>query len=108
MLLMYADGRVRLWDTQTTEFRRSTSIDKAEELLGQGGWTELYVASISSVIPADTFERTAQSHSLAICRVRYFPYFQVITKDWMPVSYTSSLSVAFNLLLGVIRINPTS
>ena len=41
MLLIYADGRVRLWDIQTTEFWRSTNIEKAEELLAQGGWTEL-------------------------------------------------------------------
>ena len=41
MLLIYGDGRVRLWDTQTTEFWRSTSVDKAEELLSQGGWAEL-------------------------------------------------------------------
>jgi hypothetical protein len=41
MLLIYADDRVRLWDIQTTEFWRSTSVDKAEELLSQGGWTEL-------------------------------------------------------------------
>ena len=42
MLLIYADGRVRLWDIQTTEFWRSTNIEKAEELLAQGGWTELW------------------------------------------------------------------
>lgn len=41
MLLVYSDGLVRLWDIQTTEFWRSTSVDKAEELISQGGWTEL-------------------------------------------------------------------
>lgn len=41
LLLIYEDGRVRLWDVQTTEFWRSTSVDKAEELIAQGGWTEL-------------------------------------------------------------------
>lgn len=41
MLLIYADDRVRLWDIQTTEFWRSTSVEKAEELISQGGWTEL-------------------------------------------------------------------
>ncbi|KZP13950.1 WD40 repeat-like protein [Athelia psychrophila] len=44
LLLIYDDGRVRLWDVQTTEFWRSTSADKAEELIGQGGWTELSLA----------------------------------------------------------------
>ncbi len=42
MLLIYEDRRARLWDTQSREFWRSLSLDKAEELLPQGGWTELY------------------------------------------------------------------
>lgn len=42
MLLIYEDRRARLWDTQLREFWRSLSLDKAEELLPQGGWTELY------------------------------------------------------------------
>lgn len=42
LLLVYVDGRVRLWDMQTTEFRRSTDADKAAELLGEGGWTQMY------------------------------------------------------------------
>ncbi|KAI0671154.1 WD40 repeat-like protein [Trametes maxima] len=40
LLLTYADGRTRLWDTQTREFWRSMSVEKADELVRQGGWHE--------------------------------------------------------------------
>ena len=40
MLLVYTDGRARLWDTRTREFWRSMSVEKAEELVQQGGWFE--------------------------------------------------------------------
>jgi WD repeat-containing protein 7 len=39
-MLSYSDGRVRLWNVKTREFWRSTAVDKAEELLHQGGWVE--------------------------------------------------------------------
>ncbi|KAH9950696.1 WD40 repeat-like protein [Amylocystis lapponica] len=48
LLLMYADGRARLWDTKTREFWRSMNIDKAEELLKQGGWSEWLVGATAS------------------------------------------------------------
>jgi WD repeat-containing protein 7 len=38
LLLLYTDGRARLWDTNTLEFWRSMTSQKAEELLDQGGW----------------------------------------------------------------------
>ncbi|KAI9511385.1 hypothetical protein F5148DRAFT_1323298 [Russula earlei] len=41
LLLLYADGRARLWDVKTLEFWRSMVLEKAKEVLGQGGWTEL-------------------------------------------------------------------
>jgi hypothetical protein len=41
ILLVYADRRVRLWDVKTKEFWRSMSLDKAEELVAQGGWTDV-------------------------------------------------------------------
>ena len=44
LLLLYADDRARLWDVKTLEFWRSMDTEKAEELLAQGGWTELFVA----------------------------------------------------------------
>ncbi|KAJ7904510.1 hypothetical protein B0H14DRAFT_2663171 [Mycena olivaceomarginata] len=40
ILLLYADRRARLWDVKTKEFWRSMSLDKAEELVAQGGWTD--------------------------------------------------------------------
>ncbi|KAF9031392.1 WD40 repeat-like protein [Hymenopellis radicata] len=43
LLLMYADRRARAWDIKTKEFWRSMNADKAEEMLAQGGWTDLYV-----------------------------------------------------------------
>lgn len=41
LLLIYSDARVRLWDAQTKELRRSMTQDKAEELLAQGEWADL-------------------------------------------------------------------
>ncbi|OJT12977.1 WD repeat-containing protein 7 [Trametes pubescens] len=43
LLLVYTDGRARLWDTGTREFWRSMSVEKAEELLLQGGWHEWFI-----------------------------------------------------------------
>lgn len=43
LLLIYADGKARLWDVKTQEFWRSMTKDKAENLLEQGGWYEMYV-----------------------------------------------------------------
>ncbi|KAJ7166355.1 hypothetical protein C8R43DRAFT_985618 [Mycena crocata] len=43
ILLIYADRRARLWDVKTKEFWRSMSLDKADELVGQGGWTDVLI-----------------------------------------------------------------
>ncbi|KAJ7068988.1 hypothetical protein B0H15DRAFT_138368 [Mycena belliarum] len=43
ILLVYADRRARLWDVKTKEFWRSMGLDKAEELVAQGGWTDVMV-----------------------------------------------------------------
>ncbi|KAJ7465077.1 hypothetical protein FB451DRAFT_1262556 [Mycena latifolia] len=43
ILLIYADRRARLWDVKTKEFWRSMGLDKAEELVAQGGWTDIMV-----------------------------------------------------------------
>lgn len=40
-MLTYLDGRARMWDVKTKEFWRSMGRDKAEEIIGQGGWNEL-------------------------------------------------------------------
>lgn len=41
MLLTYANARARLWNAKTKEFWRSMALDKVEEMLSQGGWTEV-------------------------------------------------------------------
>jgi hypothetical protein len=46
LLLLYGDNRARLWDTKTREFRRSMSVEKAEEMLKQGGWNNWCVSDI--------------------------------------------------------------
>lgn len=38
MLLVYQDGLARIWDIKTQEFRRSTTADKADELLAREQW----------------------------------------------------------------------
>ncbi|KAJ7644581.1 hypothetical protein FB45DRAFT_898250 [Roridomyces roridus] len=43
ILLIYADRRARLWDIKTKEFWRSMGLDKAEELIAQGGWKDVQV-----------------------------------------------------------------
>lgn len=40
LLLLYSDGRARLWDIQTLEFWRSMNVGKSEEMLLQGGWSQ--------------------------------------------------------------------
>ncbi len=47
LLLIYHDGRARLWDTRTREFWRSMSLEKAAELVQQGGWLEWLVSLVS-------------------------------------------------------------
>ncbi|KAJ6624507.1 hypothetical protein B0H10DRAFT_2174467 [Mycena sp. CBHHK59/15] len=43
ILLIYADRRARLWDVKTKEFWRSMGLDKADELVAQGGWTDISI-----------------------------------------------------------------
>jgi hypothetical protein len=51
LLLLYGDDRARLWDVKTLQFWRSMNMEKAKELLSQGGWTELsvtvYIVAVS-------------------------------------------------------------
>lgn len=42
ILLAYANGKARVWNIETGEFRRSTGLDAAEEMLREGEWSELY------------------------------------------------------------------
>jgi len=39
LLLIYKDARARLWGIKAKEFWRSMGVEKADELLGQGGWS---------------------------------------------------------------------
>jgi rabconnectin-3b len=41
LLLVYADGRARLWDVKTQEFWRSMTTKAVDELLTQGAWFEV-------------------------------------------------------------------
>ena len=43
LLLIYGDRHARLWDVKTREFWRAMAVDKANELVGQGGWAEWHV-----------------------------------------------------------------
>ena len=38
LMLLYEDGRARLWDMKAKEFWRSMRLEKAAEMLSQGGW----------------------------------------------------------------------
>ncbi|KAL1756097.1 hypothetical protein FB107DRAFT_212176 [Schizophyllum commune] len=49
LMLLYVDGRARVWDTATRELWRTVGQDKALEMLQRGGWTELYVELTSRV-----------------------------------------------------------
>lgn len=41
VLLAYANGKARLWNVETMEFRRSTGLDAAEDMLSSGAWHEM-------------------------------------------------------------------
>lgn len=43
VLLAYANGKARVWNVETCEFRRSTGLDAGEDMLQSGDWAELYV-----------------------------------------------------------------
>lgn len=47
LLLIYGDRHARLWDVRTGEFWRAMTVDKADELVDQGGWAEWYVTILS-------------------------------------------------------------
>lgn len=61
ILLAYANGKARVWNVETMEFRRSTGIDAADEMLQSGTWSEMCVLSLrDQLIIAEC--RVAQSH----------------------------------------------
>ncbi|TFY53289.1 hypothetical protein EVJ58_g9531 [Rhodofomes roseus] len=48
LILLYCDGRARLWDSKTQEFWRSMNADRTDEMLRQGGWTSWLVGNGAS------------------------------------------------------------
>lgn len=43
LIIMYKQGRARVWNLESGEFRRSTSIDSASEMLASGDWVDMWV-----------------------------------------------------------------
>lgn len=41
ILVTYTNGKARVWNTDTGEFRRSTGLDAAEEMVKEGEWEEV-------------------------------------------------------------------
>jgi len=65
ILLAYANGKARVWNVETMEFRRSTGIDAADEMLQSGTWSEMWVLLLRyQLIIAEC--RVAQSHHCAV------------------------------------------
>ncbi|GJE92636.1 WD40 repeat-like protein [Phanerochaete sordida] len=62
LLLVYGDGRARLWDTRTREFWRSMGADKTEDMLRQGGWTEWTIPLAAEDGPQDVFAVAGYDH----------------------------------------------
>ncbi|PCH40392.1 WD40 repeat-like protein [Wolfiporia cocos MD-104 SS10] len=73
LLLLYADGRARLWDTKTMEFWRSMTAAKADEMLSQGAWVGWGIesmaspsSSVLSSIPGECGANTASTLQLDV------------------------------------------
>jgi hypothetical protein len=47
LILTASHGRARVWNLESGEFRRSTSIDAATDMLVKGEWIELWVLCLS-------------------------------------------------------------
>ncbi|KAL4259622.1 WD40-repeat-containing domain superfamily protein [Pleurotus pulmonarius] len=63
-LLYYANHMVRLWDVKTKEFWRSMTAGKADELMEEGGWAQLFADDLNHP-PHPTLRRFAsRSRSL--------------------------------------------
>ena len=48
-MMAYANDKARVWNMETLEFRRSTALDAAEDMLGIGDWVEMSVASLERI-----------------------------------------------------------
>lgn len=49
IMLAFENGKTRVWNVETREFRRSTGFDSAEEMLNSGGWTEVQLGTPTPV-----------------------------------------------------------
>ncbi|KZT64172.1 WD40 repeat-like protein [Daedalea quercina L-15889] len=47
LMLLYRDGRARLWDSKTQEFWRSMNAERTDDMLNQGGWSSWYVGHLT-------------------------------------------------------------
>ena len=41
ILLAYANGKARVWNYNTGEFRRSTGLEAGEDMMANGNWEEV-------------------------------------------------------------------
>ncbi|ORX37934.1 hypothetical protein BD324DRAFT_623874 [Kockovaella imperatae] len=48
LLLTYASGKARVWNLKTCEFRRSTGLDAAGDMLQSGDWTEILISDTAT------------------------------------------------------------
>jgi hypothetical protein len=49
IMLAYENGKARVWNVETREFRRSTGFDSAEDMLASGHWAEIPFRAPSAV-----------------------------------------------------------
>ncbi|KAI9633004.1 uncharacterized protein MKK02DRAFT_40384 [Dioszegia hungarica] len=48
VMLAYANGKARVWNYETQEFRRSTGLDAAEDMLNSGEWAMVDLDALST------------------------------------------------------------
>lgn len=99
LLLIYDDQRARLWDTKTKQLWRSMGREKAEELITQGRWSNLYVVYLIGfklseasflTLMKNTWERYMPSRDfLGTCcrffwgaRCRYDYFYYSLAQNW--------------------------
>lgn len=49
ILLAYENSKARVWNVETKEFRRSTGLDSAEDMMSTPGWAEVYFQPLPQV-----------------------------------------------------------
>ncbi|PPR04097.1 hypothetical protein CVT24_010670 [Panaeolus cyanescens] len=93
LLLIYANKRARLWDSQTKELWRSMGDDKAEEMLAQGGWRQLDI-NVDRCLPLSSMAPISPvSHSVAAASTLRFDLEKFIVDS---VAVTKTISTSKN------------